>query len=87
MSLEQSAYLDISALPKWYLNEVGAESFVDFLQGLGSPVISSLTDTEMRSLLRRLRRMGDLRFSWSRCCLQPSTATSIVVGCCVSLLS
>ena len=60
MSVEQRAYLDTSALAKWYLNEVGSESFVDFLQRLGSAVISSLTVTEMRSLLSRRRRMGDL---------------------------
>ena len=60
MSAEQRAYLDTSALAKWYLNEVGSEAFVDFLQGLGSAVISSLTLTEMRSLLSRRRRMGDL---------------------------
>ena len=60
MGVEQRAYLDTSALAKWYLNEVGSESFVDFLQRLGSAVISSLTVTEMRSLLSRRRRMGDL---------------------------
>lgn len=60
MSAEQRAYLDTSALAKWYLNEVGSDAFVDFLQGLGSAVISSLTVTEMRSLLSRRRRMGDL---------------------------
>jgi predicted nucleic acid-binding protein len=60
MSVEQRAYLDTSALAKWYLNEVGSEAFVDFLQGLGSAVISSLTVTEMHSLLGRRRRMGDL---------------------------
>ena len=62
MGVEQRAYLDTSALAKWYLNEVGSESFVDFLQRLGSAVISSLTVTEMRSLLSRRRRMGDLSF-------------------------
>ena len=60
MGVEQRAYLDTSALSKWYMNEVGSESFVDFLQRLGSAVISSLTVTEMRSLLSRRRRMGDL---------------------------
>ena len=60
MGVEQRAYLDTSALATWYLNEVGSESFVDFLQRLGSAVISSLTVTEMRSLLSRRRRMGDL---------------------------
>lgn len=60
MSSEKRAYLDTSALAKWYLNEVGSEAFVDFLQSLDSAVISSLTLTEMRSLLSRRRRMGDL---------------------------
>ena len=60
MSAEQRAYIDTSALAKWYLNEVGSESFVEFLQELGSALISSLTVTEMRSLLSRRRRMGDL---------------------------
>jgi len=56
MSAEQRAYLDTSALAKWFLNEPGSEVFVAFLQGLGSAVISSLTVTEMRSLLSRRRR-------------------------------
>lgn len=60
MSAEQRSYLDTSALAKWYLNEAGSDQFVAFLQGLGSAVISSLTVTEMRSLLSRRRRMGDL---------------------------
>ena len=60
MGLEQRAYLDTSALAKWYLNEAGSEAFVEFLQGLDSAVISSLSVTEMRSLLSRRRRMGDL---------------------------
>jgi len=60
MGPEQRAYLDTSALAKWYLNEAGSEAFVEFLQGLDSAVISSLSVTEMRSLLSRRRRMGDL---------------------------
>ncbi len=60
MPTEARAYLDTSALAKWYLNEAGSEAFVTFLQGLDSAVISSLTQTEMRSLLSRRRRMGDL---------------------------
>ena len=60
MSAERRAYLDTSALAKWYLNEAGSESFVEFLQGLDSAVISSLSVTEMRSLVSRRRRMGDL---------------------------
>ena len=60
MSAEKGAYLDTSALAKWYLNEAGSEAFVEFLQGLDSAVISSLSVTEMRSLLSRRRRMGDI---------------------------
>jgi predicted nucleic acid-binding protein len=60
MDPEQRAYLDTSALAKWYLNEAGSEAFVEFLQGLDSAVISSLSLTEMRTLLSRRRRMGDL---------------------------
>lgn len=60
MSAEKRAYLDTSALAKWYLNEAGSEAFVEFLQGLDSAVISSLSVTEMRSLLSRRRCMGDL---------------------------
>jgi predicted nucleic acid-binding protein len=60
MSADHRAYLDTSALAKWYLNEAGSEAFVEFLQGLGAALISSLTVTEMRCLLSRRRRMGDL---------------------------
>ena len=59
-SVDQHAYLDTSALAKWYLNEAGSDAFLAFLQQLGSAVISSLTVTEMRCLLSRRRRMGDL---------------------------
>ena len=51
MSAERRAYLDTSALAKWYLNEVNSEAFVSYLQSLDSAVISSLTRTEVRSLL------------------------------------
>lgn len=60
MLTERRAYLDISALAKWYLIQPGSEAFVSFLKGLDSAVISRLTQTEMRSLLSRRRRMGDL---------------------------
>jgi hypothetical protein len=60
MSVERRAYLDTSALAKWYLNELGSDAFVDFLQTLDVAVISSLTRTEMRSLFSRRRRMGEL---------------------------
>ncbi len=54
-----AVYLDTSALAKWYVNERGSDVFVAYLQGLDSAIISSLTRTEMRSLLARRRRMGD----------------------------
>jgi predicted nucleic acid-binding protein len=60
MSVEGRAYLDTSALAKWYLNEAGSEAFVRYVQGLDVAVVSSLTQTEMRSLLARRRRIGDL---------------------------
>ena len=60
MSGERIAYLDTSALAKWYLNEGGSEAFVAFLQALDVAVVSSLTRTEVRSLLARRRRMGEL---------------------------
>jgi uncharacterized protein len=60
MNAERRAYLDTSALAKWYLNEPGSEIFVRYIQGLDVAAISSLTQTEMRSLLARRRRMGEL---------------------------
>ena len=60
MSAERRAYLDTSALAKWYLNESGSEAFVAYLQTLDVAVISGLTVTEMRALLSRRRRMRAL---------------------------
>jgi hypothetical protein len=60
MSDERRVYLDTSALAKWYLNEPGSEAFVEYLQGVDVAIISRLTHTEMRSLLSRRRRMGEL---------------------------
>jgi uncharacterized protein len=60
MSAERRAYLDTSALAKWYLNEANSDAFVGYLQGLDIAVISSLTRVEMRSLLSRRRRTGEL---------------------------
>ena len=45
MSAERRAYLDTSALAKWYLNEPGSDAFVNFLKALDVAVISSLTRT------------------------------------------
>ena len=60
MSVSGRAYIDTSALAKWYLNEANSATFVRFLSSVDAAVISSLTHTEMRSLLSRRRRMGEL---------------------------
>jgi len=53
-------YLDTSALAKWYLNEVNSEAFVDWIGQQDDVHISSLTATEMRCLLARRKREGDI---------------------------
>ena len=60
MSAEGRVYLDTSALAKWYLNEDGSDAFVAYLKNSDVAVVSSLARTELRSLLARRRRMGDL---------------------------
>lgn len=60
MSAERSSYLDTSALAKWYRNEAGSEAFVEYVQGLDLALIGSLTRVEIRSLLARRRRMGEI---------------------------
>ena len=55
-----SAYLDTSALAKWYLNEPRSEEFVEYLAAVEEPIVSSLAITEMRSLLAWRRRAGAL---------------------------
>ncbi|MEX0383168.1 type II toxin-antitoxin system VapC family toxin [Spiribacter sp. 1M153] len=60
MVAARRAYLDTSALAKWYLDESGSEALVTYLQSLDVAVITRLTVTEMRSLLSRRRRMGEL---------------------------
>ena len=53
-------YVDTSALAKWYLNEPGSEEFERFAQRHERLAISRLTTLEMRSLLARRRRAGEL---------------------------
>jgi predicted nucleic acid-binding protein len=53
-----TAYLDTSALAKWYLNEPRSEEFVAYLQSVEEAIVGSLAITEMRSLLARKRRSG-----------------------------
>jgi len=51
------SYIDTSALAKWYLPEVGSESFDNWMQQQNETCISSLTKTEFRCLLARRQRM------------------------------
>lgn len=60
MSANGVVYIDTSALAKWYMNEAGSDAFSAYIQTLDIAIISTLTRTEMRSLLARRRRMGDL---------------------------
>jgi hypothetical protein len=64
------AYIDTSALAKWYLPESGSEAFVDFIRDQDRAAISRLTTVELRCLLARRRRAGDItvqheRDAWS----------------------
>lgn len=57
--MSNDAYLDTSILAKWYLNEENTDAATEYIQFLDRAVISSLTITEMRSLLAKRRRMRD----------------------------
>lgn len=56
----KAPYLDTSALAKRYLNEPFSEEFDAYLLGHGGGVITALTVLEMRCLLARRRRAGDI---------------------------
>jgi len=58
--LARPPYVDTSALAKRYLNENRSEELDEFLIGNTPVSISSLTTVEMRSLLARRRREGDV---------------------------
>lgn len=53
-------YVDTSALAKWYLNERGSEGFANWIVEQPEPWISTLTSVEMRCLLARRRRAGEI---------------------------
>jgi len=53
-------YLDTSALAKWYLNESRSEDVEKFIQENAPVDISDLTGVEMRCLLARRRREGNI---------------------------
>ena len=52
-------YLDTSVLAKWYVAEPNSAQVTDYIVGLESAAISTLTKTEMRCLLARRRRMQE----------------------------
>jgi len=53
-------YVDTSALAKWYLNEARSEDVEAYLRQACPVFISLLSKVEMRSLLARRTRDGDL---------------------------
>ena len=55
-------YFDTSALAKWYLNEAQSDEVEQYIQAQGPVAISDLTVVEMRCLLARRRRAGDIDF-------------------------
>jgi uncharacterized protein len=58
--VSRAVYVDTSALAKWYLNEAGSDTFADWIVEEDEPWISSLTELEMRCLLARRRRAGEI---------------------------
>ena len=62
-------YIDTSALAKWYLNEPGSEDFARWIVDEPEPWISSLTVTELRCLLARRRRAGEIAREHETQCL------------------
>ncbi len=61
-----SAYIDTSALAKWYLNEPRSQDFESYIRGQRGALISRLTVMELRCLLARRRRTGELSESLER---------------------
>ena len=59
-------YVDTSALAKWYLNEPRSDDFERFAQRHAGLAVSRLTVLEMRSLLARRCRAGDLTHPFER---------------------
>ena len=51
------AYIDTSALAKWYLPEAGSDTLAHWMQQQEETCISSLTRTEFSCLLARRQRM------------------------------
>ena len=60
------AYVDSSALAKWDPNESGSAEFVAFIRTQQVALISRLTLVEIRSLLARRLRAGDITAGYHR---------------------
>jgi predicted nucleic acid-binding protein len=55
-----AAYLDTSALAKWYVAEACSEEVEDYIRAIHPAYISLLTTAEMRSLIARRTREGTI---------------------------
>jgi predicted nucleic acid-binding protein len=55
-----SVYFDTSALANWYLNEAMSQEVEDYLREVSPVFVSLLTKVEMRSLIARRGREGQL---------------------------
>jgi len=58
--MRKTIYFDTSALAKWYLNEAGSDDVEKYIQEHGPVDMSDLTVVEMRCLLARRRREGNI---------------------------
>ena len=58
--MKQVIYFDTSALAKWYLPEEQSNEVEKYIQEHGPVAISDITVLEMRNLLARHRREGNL---------------------------
>lgn len=55
--MHDSAYLDTSALAKWYFEEDNSDAVKNYIGQLDTAIISPLVKTEMRCICARRRRM------------------------------
>jgi len=58
--MSEVIYFDTSALAKWYLNEDKSQDVEQYIQEHGPVAISDLTVIEIRCLLARRRREGNI---------------------------
>jgi uncharacterized protein len=57
-------YIDTSALAKWYLEEPGSAEFEEFVNSIAERRISRLVTVELRCLLARRRRAGEVALDY-----------------------